>query len=777
MTSLTQEEASERAAMLDVRRYDVAVDLTELPTGPRVRSTSTIEFACRTPGADSFADVAATVVRATLNGRELGAAENERLTLTGLEAVNTLVVEAVQDDTRTGAGVHKAVDPADGEVYVWMSFEPDEARRVWACFDQPDLKAPHTFTVTAPEGWLVTTNTPGGATPPLSPYNTVINAGPFHELRREIDGYDLGLYCRRSLAAVLERDADELFELTAKGLRFYGETFAMPFPQRRYDQVFVPEFGGAMENYGCVTWADTFLHRAEPTPAERLSRAAVLLHEMAHMWFGNIVTMHWWDDLWLNESFADFACHWAADEIGLADAWAGYLVNQKLVAYMEDQGPMTHPIRLPVRDVAQAASLFDAITYPKGASVLRQLRVFVGEDAFRAGLVTYFARFAWRNASLTDLFDALAEAGGRDLTAWRAGWLETAGPDRFTLETDPLMLVGRGPSGPPRPQVVAVTAFTHGVRVEQRRLEITSGRTPLEPVAGADFYLVNDDDLTFATSRPVPLATAATLPTPIARGVSVVNVWDALFAGEVSAAETASCLAAVLPAETAPALVEPYLRLAVEVADYWSPPSRRAAVNAELAAAFRKLADQPVHRRPALRALARVTDDVDTLTELAGDDVDLAWRALVRRSELGEDTSDAVAKLLARDPDPDGRLRALVVRAAAPDPAAKAETWRALTERAVMGSMIGEVAQAFWRPGQERLLTEYPEAYREVLARLRGSGMIAAAYVTRHLFPVLAVDQAYLDRPAPDGVAPVVAARLTARADVVSRMLRSRSTE
>lgn len=321
--------------------------------------------------------------------------------------------------------MHKATDPADGEVYVWMSFEPDEARFVWACFDQPDLKAPHAFTVTAPSAWTVTSNS-GDArveeleaarrwtfpdTPPLSVYNTVINAGPFHEVRHEADGHNLGLYARRSLAEVLDRDADEIFTLTRQGLAFYGEVFAMPFPQHRYDQVFVPEFGGAMENYGCVTWSDVFLRRAAPTPAEHGLLARVLLHEMAHMWFGNIVTMRWWDDLWLNEAFAEFACHWAAERATRhTDAWASHLMIGKISAYLSDQGPASHPIHQPIHDVAQAASIFDNITYPKGASVLQQLKTYVGEEHFRTGMAAYFARHAWGNTTLQDLIDSLSEA-------------------------------------------------------------------------------------------------------------------------------------------------------------------------------------------------------------------------------------------------------------------------------------------------------------------------------------------------------------------------------
>ncbi|HZU57947.1 MAG TPA: aminopeptidase N, partial [Actinocrinis sp.] len=405
--SLTQDEARERAALIAVERYEIDVDFTGLLTGDQVGCVSTVEFSCRRPGASTFVDCAAQVVEATLNGSPLGAPAEGRILLPDLSPRNRLVVRTTQADTTNGAGVHKAVDPADGEVYVWTSFEPDEARFVWACFDQPDLKAPHAFTVTAPAAWTVTSNsgapriedagegTSAGAarrwtfadTPPLSTYNAVVNAGPFHQIRRTAGGYDLGLYTRQSLAALLERDADEAFTLTEQGLSFYGRVFGMPFPQRTYDQVFMPEFGGAMENFGCVTWSDGFLQRSAPTAAERELFAKVLLHEMAHMWFGNIVTMRWWDDLWLNEAFAEFACNWAAAEAtAYRDAWAGHLATGKQRAYLTDQGPISHPIRTQVRSTAEAASIFDAITYEKGASVLKQLMTYVGEENFSAGM-------------------------------------------------------------------------------------------------------------------------------------------------------------------------------------------------------------------------------------------------------------------------------------------------------------------------------------------------------------------------------------------------------
>ncbi|MCE0540224.1 aminopeptidase N [Kineosporia rhizophila] len=797
--SLTQGEAEERAGLLDVQRYDIAVDLTDLPTGPVVRTVSTITFTCARPGASTFVDAAARVLGATLNGRELGPAAQGRLPLDDLAESNVLVVECEQADTREGAGVHKAVDPADGEVYLWMTFEPDQARFVWACFDQPDLKAPHAFTVTAPTGWTVTSNS-GAAqteaagsstvwkfapTPPLSPYNTVVNAGPFHQVRRSVGEYDLGLYCRRSLAAVLERDADKLFTVTAEGLQFFGEQFGMPFPQSRYDQVFVPEFGGAMENFGCVTWADVHLRRNPPTPSEDELQARILLHEMAHMWFGNIVTMRWWDDLWLNESFAEFAANWAAASATRhTSAWARHLTDQKLEAYLADQGPVSHPIRQPIRDVAQAMSIFDAITYPKGASVLRQLQVYVGEEAFRAGMTSYFSRFAWQNTTLQDLVDELRAASGKDLDAWRAGWLETAGTDRFTLEfaAGQPVLVGQGPAGAPRPQVLAVGAYREQdgtlVREAQQLVEVEAARTPVDLPAGADFYLLNDDDLTFASTRPVASAeVAGKLPTTIARAVAVSSIWDALLAGEVSAGQTFSGLLAALRVETVPSIAETYLTLAANVTELWSPAAHRERQAEELAEVCRDLAGQPALRAAALRTLVRVGTDVE---ELIGDDIELRWRALVRLSELGVDTGPAVSDLLASDPDPDAKARAFAVRAAAPDAESKAEVWQALANREVPLGAVRSVTTAFWRPGQDELLAGYGEKYLALLPTIHAGGMIPGLYYTEGMFPLFGQDQEFVDRAlaaTKADLAPVVASTLLGRADEVSRMLRARNRE
>ena len=805
--SLTQTEAERRASLLSVDRYDIDVDLTDLPTGPHVRSVSTVTFTCREPGAESFIDCAAEVVRAVLNDRPLAPAADGRIVLDGLAAHNVLRVESVQANTADGEGVHKTVDPSDGEVYVWMSFEPDEARHVWACFDQPDLKAPHAFTVTAPAAWTVTSNSGdpritelGEArrwvfpdTPALSVYNTVINAGPLYEIRREVDGRDLGIFSRRSLAAILDRDAEEIFTLTRQGLAFYGRVFGMPFPQRKYDQVFMPEFGGAMENYGCVTWSDTFLRRATPTPAEKELLARVLLHEMAHMWFGNIVTMRWWDDLWLNEAFAEFACHWAAvTDTAYKDAWAAHLAEEKLTAYVADQSPISHPISLPIRDVAEAASIFDAITYPKGASVLQQLMTYVGEDNFGAGMTAYFAQHAWGNTTLQDLVNALGTAGDRDLNAWRRGWLETAGTDRLTLERegDSAVLVARGPGGPPRPQVAGVGAYRwEGERLTRTALmllEVQGPRTPVELPAGTDFVLVNDDDLTFATTRPTAgdtaglLAAAPALPTAISRGVAVATVWDMLVTDELGAREAAECVLAVLRVETSDAVIEPYLTMTADIAQLWAPEADRPAITAAVAAVCRDLAGQRNRRQVALRAFARVAGDLDEVEWLraqAGDDADLGWRALTRKAELGGETAAEVADLLARDPDPDSGPRALAVRAAQPDAAEKAAVWQALVDRTVPVGAFGQVAGAFWRPGQDELLAPYAERYLDLLPGLDRGGMIMAMRFTGRLFPLYGIDESFLDRAekAAEKTAPVVRKTLSEQADLVRRMLRSRT--
>jgi len=737
------------------------------------------------------------VEEAVLNGHPLptGAQPGGRVALPELAADNLLVVRSVQRRTDAGQGVHRAVDPKDGEVYVWMSFEPDDARVVFACFDQPDLKTVFGITVHAPERWLVTSNT-GDAevtavdgtstwtyadTPPLSTYNLVVNAGPFHELRSTRAGYDLGLYARQSLAPMLERDAEEMFDITAKGLTFFGEQFAMPFPQPRYNQVFAPEMGGAMENYGCVTWSDSFVFRDTPSYAEREQRALVLLHEMAHMWFGDMVTMQWWDDLWLNESFAEWACGWAAVSCTeFTDMWASMLAGEKQDAYAADAGPTTHPIRQRLHDVAAAEATFDDITYPKGAAVLKQLVAYVGEEAFVSGLRSYFRKHAWKNTTLDDLVVELAEASGRDLTAWIEGWLETSGTDRLTLEPDGdgLALVATAPSGRgPLPHRLLVGAYADGgdrlTLVEQVSVEVMGERTSIEPRPEADLWLVNDEDLTFAVARPdaasldLMLTRGGDLPTAVGRTLALTTAWSLMYDGELTAQRFVECGVHVLARETADSVVEELLERVIQAADRWAPAATRDELLSQVADLCLALADdpdaEPARRTAALRGLARTATTQAQLESLASaaTEPDVRWRRLTRLAELDRLDDSDVESLLAEDPNPDAWMNALQARTARPNADAKAQAWHTvMVDRKIPPGMIGRVGRAFWRPDQEELVTPYAEQFLQSLVRIGDAGMLWALSLSYSFFPSAGGEPGFLDRlevaAASDDVSPVV---------------------
>jgi aminopeptidase N len=815
LSSLTRDDAQRRTDLLTVDHYQIDIDLTGLVEDTVFRAESTVRFRCRTPGASTFVDCAAEVVTATLNGQPLPAADvtGDRIRLDDLATENVLVVESAQRSTDLGTGVHRSVDPSDGEVYVWTTFEPDDARRAWACFDQPDLKAPFAFTVVAPSGWTVLSSS-GDAevadgdgvwhwtfpdTPALSTYVPVVNAGPFHEIRTERDGYDLGLYARRSLASFLQRDADELFDLTAAGLAFFGDRFAMPFPQRRYDQVFVPDLGGAMENWGCITWSDAYVYRADPSPAERELRALVLLHEMAHMWFGDLVTMRWWDDLWLNEAFAEWACYWAttsATQFG--DAWASFLAGAKLEGYRADRAPTTHAIRQPARDVAEATAGFDAITYVKGAAVLKQLVAYVGEEAFLSGLRSYFRKYEYANAELADLMGELAHASGRDLDGWTVGWLDTAGTDSLALEPADdagLVLRSTGPAGhEPRPHRLRIGAYERRdgelVLRESISVEATGAVTEVPPVDGSPYLLlVNDEDLTFANVRPDAdsltrlLESAGELPTSTGRAVAVVTAWNLLATGDISAADVVRCVTGVLATESADTVVEPFLGLAVRAAERWSPDSTRDQLLTTIAETCLTLAEQTGPRRQvALRSLARTaTTDAQlaALREQVGDDVDLGWRTLVRLASLGQYDRAEIDALEARDPDPDSWIRALAVESARPSSEAKETAWQALVDnqRVPMGS-VHVVSSAFWQASQAELLAPFAERYLSVLPEVSRAGMIQAIAVAQAMFPWYGVDAGFVDRAvaaaADEALSPIVSARVLEGADQLRRILAAR---
>jgi aminopeptidase N len=537
----------------------------------------------------------------------------------------------------------------------------------------------------------------------------------------------------------------------------------MPFPQRKYDQVFMPEFGGAMENYGCVTWSDVFLRRVTPTPAEKELLAKVLLHEMAHMWFGNIVTMRWWDDLWLNEAFADFACHWAAERAtAYTDAWASHIADERLEAYLADQGPISHPIRQPIADVAQAASIFDAITYPKGAAVLKQLVAFVGEDAFVAAVRSYFRKHAWGNTTLDDLIAEVSLASGHDLSGWVSGWLETAGTDRLTLERHDgaLTLVAESPDGrAPLPHRLRIGAYAdRGDRldlVETLEVTVDGERTEVRMGAGADLLLVNDDDLTFATVRPDPaslellLSRGGELPTAVGRTLAVTTAWSMLYHGDLTAEQFVVCAAGVLARETADSVIEPLLGRAVEAADYWSPPAARARLLSRVADLCTSLAENPDRRVAAARALAQSATTQAQLEALAhhAADPDLQWRRLARLAELGVLDESEVERLLAGDPNPDAWINAHRVHAALATAEAKAQAWQAVVvDRKIPPGVVWRVGRSFWRPGQEEPLTPYAERFLEALPTLGDAGMLRALSLSSGFYPLVGGDDGFVER-------------------------------
>jgi aminopeptidase N len=777
LSTLTRHEAATRSALLEVQRYDIAVDMTGLLEGEVWSSVSTITFTCSEPGATTFVDVAMDVARATLNGVEVdvSTAADGRLPLPPLAEVNVLVVEASTTNTGSGEGILRTVDPTDKLVYVWTSLEPDEARRVWACFDQPDLKAPHRFTVTAPASWLVTSN---GApesvvdaetddarvwtfpdTPRLSTYVVVVNAGPFHEVRQQHDGYDLGFYCRQSLVPVLERDLDELVTLTRQGLAFFGEQFDFPFPQERYDQVFVPNLGGAMENWGCVTYGDGQLFRTPPTHAQRGVRAEFILHEMAHMWFGDLVTMQWWDDLWLNEAFASWAANWGmAGATEFSDQWATFLAASKRTAYEMDMSPARHPIRSDVPDVSAAMSNFDAITYVKGQSVLHQLVAYIGEDAFVAGLRDYFSRYAFSNTRLDDLMDCYARASGRDLSAWTKAWLDEAGTDVISLVGDELV-VETTDDQEPRPHRLDIAVFdTTGddlVLVGRSSHEVGGQRTSVELPAG-DLRLVNAGDYTFAAVKPDAtslehmLQRVQQLTDPLDRALVAATAGQLLLLGDVAPRDVSAALTRALTTETSPALIEPFLGQALQVADRWAPAAESPALLRALADAAVGLVEVPDARQAALRTLAASasTDEHWTVLEQAAGqatDLDLAWRIAVRRSELGDYDEARVKALLEADPDPDAGMRRLAVLAAHPTVEAKEEVWRAFfVDYAVPASRETLVlGSTFWRPGQAELLAPFTHRYLDELHTLKG-GLLNQGLTIRAMYPLGAGDEAFL---------------------------------
>ncbi|MEV6815527.1 aminopeptidase N [Micromonospora sp. NPDC051296] len=774
MRNLTQVEATERARLLDVTGYDISLDLSsavQAADGRTYRSTTEVRFKCAEPGVSTFIEVAADSVRsATLNGDPVdltGWSAAKGLTLTGLAGENTLVVDADFAYSNSGQGLHRTVDPVDGETYLYSQFETADAQRTFACFDQPDLKSVYTWHATVPEHWKVISNMPVereeaagnglktlhfAESPRMSTYITALCAGPYHEVRYTHDGIDLGYFCRASMAQYL--DSDDLNLVTTQGFDFFHEQFEVRYPLPKYDQVWVPDFNaGAMENFGCVTHAEShYLFRSQVTDFEYEQRANTILHELAHMWFGDLVTMRWWNDLWLNESFAEWASHWCnTHATRFTEAWTTFLSIRKNWGYRQDQLSSTHPVYCEMPDLEAVEVNFDGITYAKGASVLKQLVAYVGEEPFLAGLRAYFARHAWGNATFDDLLSELETASGRKLRTFAAQWLETAqvntlrpeltiGPDgayqRVLVRQD-------APEGYPTLRThrigVGLYDLTDGRLVRRQRydVDIDGELTELTELAGvpaADVLLLNDDDFTYAKLRldDRSMATVvqhiAGFDSSLARALCWTAAWDMTRDAELATRDYVALVLAGLPAETDINLVTATLRQASSALTFYADPAwaptgwaeLARTAKAALAAADPGSGFQLAWARAFVSA-ARSDEDLAVLrgwldgTEVTTGltiDTELRWSVLQALVANGVAGAAEIEAELTTDKTASGEREAAYAHALVPTEENKAVVWAQLTgPEALPNWRHRALLQGFSHPAQVELIAPYRERY------------------------------------------------------------------
>jgi len=772
--NLTREQARARAGLLHVTSYDVTLDLTDglgYPGDRTFRSRSVVRFDCLRPGEGTFLDVIADRFHeVTLNGAPLDVSDyttETGIALTDLAEHNELVVDGDLLYTNTGEGLHRFVDPVDKAVYLYSQFETADAKRMYACFDQPDLKAEFTLTVTAPQDWEVISNAPvtdvqaapdGGktvrfaTTKRISPYVTALVAGPYHKATDHHDGIDLALYCRRSLGDHL--DADALFEVTKQGFDWYHANFDYRYPFGKYDQLFVPEFNaGAMENVGCVTILEDYVFRSKTTDYAYERRAETLLHEMAHMWFGDLVTMRWWDDLWLNESFATFIsvlCQSRATR--WEHAFTTFANVEKTWAYRQDQLPSTHPIACDIPDMHAVEVNFDGITYAKGAAVLKQLAAYVGTEEFLAALRIYFRRHEYGNTTLADLLRALEETSGRDLSGWSAQWLETAGINtiqpEFTVDADgrftSFALVQTAPTDVSADNrlrdhrlAVGLYAGTPLERVHRVELDVSGERTEVPSLIGVaqpDLVLVNDDDLTYCKIRLDERSLACVrdrigeLTDSLPRALCWAAAWDMARDGELAARDYLRVVLAGIDAETDIGVVQSLHQHALVALDRyadpeWAPTGWQHFAERALAS-LHAAAPGSDHQLTWARVLARSARSPEHLAVLAGlldggapvegltVDTDLRWLLLHGLVAGGAAGQDEITAELVRDHTATGQQHAATARALTPTAQSKAEAWREATENDDLPNSINmAVIRGFSHPAQTDLLRPYVDRY------------------------------------------------------------------
>ncbi|MCX5378944.1 aminopeptidase N [Streptomyces sp. NBC_00091] len=835
MSALTRNEAQLRAQLLDVHNYAVGLDL--MHGDETFESSTTIRFTARADG-DTFVELKPDELRsATLDGRPLdpAALTGNRLPLTGLTAgPHELRIDARMRYSRTGEGLHRFTDPADGETYVYSQMFMDDVQRVFPAFDQPDLKAVFEFTVAAPAHWTVLTNgvathfgnrtNSDGAgvwqsapTPAISTYLAAVAAGPWHSVTTEHAGLPFGIHCRRSLAPHLDADADEILSITTACFDRYHEKFTEPYPFDSYDQAFVPEFNaGAMENPGLVTFRDEFVFRSAVTDTERQRRAMVIAHEMAHMWFGDLVTLAWFDDIWLNESFAEYMGYQTLTEATrFTGTWTEFGMERKPWGYAADQRPSTHPVAPGPDDVPDTASAllnFDGISYAKGASALRQLVTWLGEKDFLAGINTHFARHKFANATLADFVDSLAAHTDRDVHAWAEIWLRTTGIDTLTPRIEEsadstagwTLTVDRHGS---RPHRIAAGAYELTPDGHLERTELLDLDVPTDEVLSAAgprpaLLVLNDGDLGYAkvrlddTSLDTALRGLSRIPDPLTRAVVWGSLRDMVRDGELEPAAYLATAEAHLPEEADLAIVQGVLAFARHhVADLYVAPEERTAALTTLTSITRALLHrtedgaEPGLRLAAVRALIDSATQPDTIAAWLADgtvtggpalDPELRWRILARLAVLGAVDEKAIDTALAADPSATGEEGAARCRAALPTAAAKAAAWQRLFHDDTLSNyLFSATAQGFWQPEQTELVRDYvPRYYPDAVALAARRGPAIGEAAGRWAFPAYAVDEANLqaghaclEDPA---ILPLLRRKLVDQLDDLARALRVR---
>jgi aminopeptidase N len=801
-TNLTREEASERASVVSTQTYDVQLDLT-LDSTTRFGSVTTLRFGA-TPGASTFVDlVDAEISEITLNGDpvDVSAYADSRIALTGLAESNELVVRATLPYSHSGEGLHRFVDPVDDKVYLYTQFEVPDARRVFATFEQPDLKATFVFHVTAPSHWAVVSNSPTpepvaagegtstwhfAETKTMSTYITALVAGEYVSVtdsyRGAYDEIPLGVFCRQSVRDHL--DADDIFTVTKQGFEFFEGVFEMGYPFGKYDQLFVPEYNmGAMENAGAVTFRDEMIFRSRQTVAAYESRANTILHEMAHMWFGDLVTMKWWDDLWLNESFAEFAAsHASTHATQYTEAWTSFTNARKNWAYRQDQLPSTHPIAADNYDLHAVEANFDGITYAKGASALKQLVAWVGEKDFFAGLRAYFGKHAYGNTQLSDLLVELEAASGRELGDWAAEWLQTSGVNTlrasfdadetgaFTSFSVEQTAIEAYPTL--RRHRIAIGLYNRVdgklVRTDRVETDIRGASTSIDELVGKvqpDLILLNDDDLTYAKIRldersfTTLTESIATFEESLPRALSWGSAWDMTRDAELSGADFVTLVLAGVGSETDLTAVSSLLRQGNSAVNLYTAEDARPALKARWEAGLSDLVDAAEpgsdHQLALVRAFASATSTPERLRSiLAGDlegltlDADLRWTLVTALARIGDADEAEIAAELERDNTISGQEHASAARAIRPSTEAKEAAWQiAAVDPSTPNETRRSTALAFQVSGQADVLEPFVDRYLDMASTIIDDmgvwiGQVALVY----LFPLANPSQQTLDK-------------------------------